>query len=576
MIKNIARVFLCCGFVVLCWTAYAGYDASKCPGTTTKILSIKYLGTGYGGQTECKSLLQTMYGTNWNSADDRSFEVSSECDKYVNKLPYESAWGGYNCYDGSGSGHGAGCYTYTSNQCACAELCKCIEENPCDAALVALIRNATCANKKYTCNHCKVDGTGCTEETDAAYVTNKQDLSDKWTWDCVGKVGGTGEVDCEYLKPVNGVCDNTTKYTCTEGTLNSLSDALDPNDNKMYHKWECIGINGGTDATDCKIQIPPTDGICDTTQNNGCTQGSFQDKVDTSSEYKWECLGVNGGNDDDCSMVIPPVDGVCDNTQNNGCTKGTLNDIADTSTQYKWNCLGAYGGAHDNCGMTIPVVNGQCDNTTKNACTVGTFSDVADTNTLYKWKCLGAHNGTSDNCDLAIPVINGQCDNTTKNACTKGSFEDLADTNTLYKWKCKGVHGGTDANNCQKTITPINGQCSTAFNHCVYGSLNDIADTSTHWKWECKGLHGGTDDNNCNKKIPAHGSAACQVYPPTWTEAYENFSIPAGHTVGNPNDDKGPYTKAKEFRVYAYPAQFAESDHLCLNESGDIYVGDCR
>ena len=50
----------------------------------------------------------------------------------------------------------------------------------------------------------------------------------------------------------------------------------------------------------------PVNGSCGATVNT-CTTGIFSDVADTSTNYLWNCLGSNGGTNASCSLPIPPA-----------------------------------------------------------------------------------------------------------------------------------------------------------------------------------------------------------------------------------------------------------------------------
>jgi len=106
------------------------------------------------------------------------------------------------------------------------------------------------------------------------------------------------------------------------------------------------------------------------------------------------------------SATVPtPVNGSC-STSLNTCSNGTFLDTTDSTTNYLWNCLGSDGGSTANCSLIIPVtpptdapVNGSCS-TSLNICAAGTFADVADTAESYLWSCSGLNGGSAAACSL--------------------------------------------------------------------------------------------------------------------------------------------------------------------------------
>jgi flagellin-like protein len=96
---------------------------------------------------------------------------------------------------------------------------------------------------------------------------------------------------------INGLC-GSTKNSCINGTLNN------PSSNSTHYLWQCLGLNGGTNAS-CSSLIPPSpiNGVCSLTKDT-CTAGTFLDKADNSTHYLWQCLGLNGGADVNCSLAL--------------------------------------------------------------------------------------------------------------------------------------------------------------------------------------------------------------------------------------------------------------------------------
>ena len=362
------------------------------------------------------------------------------------------------------------------------------------------------------CNNSQRNSCSAGTANDAAIA----DTSTHYTWHCEGSNGGTTATNCQKAKstPVNGVCNNAQRNSCSSGTSNDAVIA----DTATHYRWHCVGANGGSTATNCQ-KTKPVNGVCKNSQRNGCSSGTANDAAitDTTTHYRWHCVGANGGSTATNCQKAKPVNGVCNNSQQNGCSSGTANDlaIADTNTHYRWHCVGANGGSTaTNCQKAKPV-NGVCNNSQQNGCSSGTATDsaIADTNTHYRWHCVGANGGsTATNCQKAKPV-NGVCNNSQQNGCSSGTANDLAiaDTNTHYRWHCVGANGGSTATNCQKA-KPVNGVCNnTQRNSCSSGTANDaaIVDTTTHYRWHCVGANGGSTATNCQKAKPTPVNGAC-------------------------------------------------------------------
>ena len=365
------------------------------------------------------------------------------------------------------------------------------------------------------CDNNTQNGCQSGEANDAAIA----DTSTHYKWHCVGEHGGTTATNCQKAKSVNGVCDNNTQNGCQSGEANDSAIA----DTSTHYKWHCVGVHGGTTATNCQ-KAKSINGVCNNAITNRCQAGVFENVEDTTTHYKWHCVGQHGGTTANNCQKLKSVNGACNNAVQNGCQSGTLKDIQDITTHYKWHCVGQHGGTTATNCQKLKSINGACNNAIQNSCQSGTLRDIQDITTHYKWQCVGQHGGTTaTNCQKIKP-INGACNNAVRNGCTTGTANDLAivDTETLYKWSCVGQQGGTTASNCQK-LKPINGACNNAVqNGCQSGTLRDIQDITTHYKWQCVGQHGGTTATNCQKIKPING--AC------------NNAVRNGCTTGTAND----------------------------------------
>ena len=357
-----------------------------------------------------------------------------------------------------------------------------------------------------TCDNSKRNGCSVGIANDSAIA----DTNTYYRWHCVGQHGGTTATSCQIRKPINGACNNSQRNSCSAGTSNDAVIA----DTSTFYKWHCVGQHGGTTATSCQIR-KPINGVCNNSQRNSCSAGTSNDAViaDTSTFYKWHCVGQHGGTTAaDCQIEIP-INGVCGDARNS-CSAGNPSPIADSSTHHRWHCVGLHGGTTaTSCQEAIPPdpVNGTCDNSVQNGCSAGTAnaSAIADTNTYYKWHCEGLHGGTTaTGCQIRKP-INGVCDNSQENSCSTGTANDAAisDTDTHYRWYCEGLHGGTTARTCQRAI-PVPGVCDNSQqNSCSAGTANDaaIADTNTYYRWHCVGQHGGPTATGCQIRKPIDG-----------------------------------------------------------------------
>ncbi len=309
---------------------------------------------------------------------------------------------------------------------------------------------------------------------------------------------------------VDGVC-GVDVDTCKNGTYKSLLD------NSTHYLWNCIGLNGGSDAS-CSKPKSSTDGVCDNSGRNRCSSGSSNDgaHADTTCEHRWRCDGVRGGsNSGMCSIVKPSriVNGVCDNSGRNRCSSGDDNDeaVTDTTTHYRWRCGGSCGGSNSGtCSYPIPPssIDGVCGSSV-NSCIDGTLSDIGDNSTHYLWNCIGLNGGSDASCSKPKSSTDGVCDNSGRNRCSSGSSNDgaHADTTCEHRWRCDGVRGGSNSGMCSivKPSRIVNGVCdNSGRNRCSSGDDNDeaVTDTTTHYRWRCGGSCGGSNSGTCSYPIP--------------------------------------------------------------------------
>ena len=217
---------------------------------------------------------------------------------------------------------------------------------------------------------------------------------------------------------ISDTCSCNSGYTWTGSSceiLGCMNANYSPNGNYNLSATQddgsCACDAGYTfNGSSCVLTVTPVDGVCGASLDT-CTDGAFSDRPDTATTYEWSCLGQNGGNDAlNCSLPIPPgpVDGTCGGTVDT-CVDGTYSDRSDTATTYEWSCLGQNGGNDDlTCSAPIPPapVDGVCGGSV-DTCSDGSYSDRADTATTYEWSCLGENGGNDDlTCSALIPTGN--------------------------------------------------------------------------------------------------------------------------------------------------------------------------
>ena len=111
---------------------------------------------------------------------------------------------------------------------------------------------------------------------------------------------------CAIPGPVDGRC-GVAEDSCDDG------DYFDAADQPGGSNWECRGVNGGADAQ-CRREngrCGPAQGVSTSTfpvEADLCEHGAsnVQDGVAADFEYNWQCLGLNGGSNAFCSTPFNP------------------------------------------------------------------------------------------------------------------------------------------------------------------------------------------------------------------------------------------------------------------------------
>lgn len=155
----------------------------------------------------------------------------------------------------------------------------------------------------------------------------------------------------------------------------------------------CNEISRTNTGTKVCRKIP---GVCDNSTRNKCAQGTPNDDAapDTEFLWKWYCKGYNGGIAVTCQKN-KPVHGRCNNSVRNGCTRGVLND--SDPDPYYWHCNGLYGGNNsEKCskiGRWAPSGSwGECSGGTQSkyvnfACQDGICTSPQPDNQIYRRTC---------------------------------------------------------------------------------------------------------------------------------------------------------------------------------------------
>ena len=365
---------------------------------------------------------------------------------------------------------------------------------------------------------CGTTNNNCTEGT----LNDIADTSLHYQWQCTGQNGGSDSGTCQKAIPVNGVCDNTTRNSCTTGTPNNSAVS----DTSSYYRWRCDGRSGGSNSGTCQKAIPvsssSTPSTCvDTASNNyrcfsSCTGGW---KTTTSARNCGSSSSLTC-----CWKRKSAGDGRC-GSSTNSCTTGTFRDDTDDDDFYWWWCDGKNEGSNKVCYKRKPSTptptpsctptNAQCGSS-KDSCTPGTFRDGTDTSSAYFWWCDGTCEGSNKVCYKTKPSTptpsctrtNGRCGRS-KDYCRAGTFRDITDGTYSFFWSCDGTCRGSN-DFCSKaipstptpTVTRIDGKCSATKNRCIKGTFHDATDTSATYYWQCRGSGGG-DWKSCSKAIPS-------------------------------------------------------------------------
>ena len=385
---------------------------------------------------------------------------------------------------------------------------------------------------------CALPSPRCGSTHNTCAVGEMRDVSDTDThcrWMCTGYIG----VACrEPLTVVNGQC-GATHNNCQAGQVKDIDDTA------THYKWQCTGFHGGTSA-DCEEVKPveriiaqgpggqseednpnaqqplSVDGICDTSQQNGCTAGESNDEAiaDTNTHFKWQCLGEGSGETVTCEKERPRADGQCGSY--NTCHAGDFYDRNDNNRFYRWLCRGVNGGQTVPCrerkaGATkspaqSPVtgnpVHGECSSAL-NECLSGEFVGRTDTHRYQRWFCLGSnHNeARTRSCriakQVAVPTtqrqqaaqqVHGQC-GSKLNTCLSGTrFRDRRDSHRYHRWYCDGLNGGRtrDCRIAKQVAAQQHGQCGSSLNTCLSGTrFRDRRDSRRYHRWYCDGVGGG-------------------------------------------------------------------------------------
>ena len=320
-------------------------------------------------------------------------------------------------------------------------------------------------------------------------------------YDLVLLVGTYEDPCCRQIpkQAVNGQCDNNNQNACLAGTPVPQASS------GGFYRWHCNGSNGGTNATDCQRTQPTNqiNGVCNNNLINGCSPGNAVAKTPSGGFYRWDCQGINGGtNATGCQKALA-VNGICNTSNQFECISGNAENKIELVEAYTWHCAGLNGGVTaGNCRKDKPI-NGQCNIDTKNACLAGTSVPQTASGGFDRWHCNGSNGGTNaTNCQKA-QAVNGQCNNTQKNGCLTGRSDPQAESSGFYNWYCRGENDGRDAT-CQLIAGSKCNYPDTITNYinsCKSGTFADRIDDNDYYKWAC-------DDEVCTRLKPFHGQCS--------------------------------------------------------------------
>ena len=205
---------------------------------------------------------------------------------------------------------------------------------------------------------------------------------------------GTYEDPCCRRIPkqaVNGQCDNSNQNACLSGT--PVPQAASGG----FYRWHCNGINSGRNNTSCQKAQPTNqiNGRCNNNLINGCSPGNAVAKTPSGGFNRWNCEGINGGTDDTGCQKAIAVNGICSASNQFECISGIAANKFELADAYTWHCTGSNGGVTAGNCRKDKSINGQCNNDIKDSCLTGTSSPKTASGGFYRWHCNGSNEGTN-------------------------------------------------------------------------------------------------------------------------------------------------------------------------------------
>lgn len=376
--------------------------------------------------------------------------------------------------------------------------------------------------------------------------------TDKYTWACTI---WSAVQECSAKRKVNGLCLNTTLDKCVAWTYNDVADS------DTQYKWQCLWINGWSNADCSKDKWPQ----CKPT-HYGCT---IWDKINwnydsVARKYTWRCK--NGSEISDQCVELVAENWVC-GTYNMQCRPWTPIDVADSDTQYKWQCKWINNWTIADCTEDKQP---RCSDENYYSCALWTATDKHyDTATKkWRWKCVNGSKTVTCDMQLAcnIPtatygeaccwVIHGDPMNTTcrKSDGTQGDYQCLShrvceecdnygwrcsvgDARSNWNWLCvKHENNWKPFGECVECYAPYETydlesgrcgyvECGETENDCVYNEIKGDLSITSHFagtslwngKWTCSKW-------DPNKNWQSRKVCGPVVYPSCWTSAGREFA----------------------------------------------------
>ncbi|EKE25918.1 MAG: hypothetical protein ACD_5C00006G0006, partial [uncultured bacterium] len=185
--------------------------------------------------------------------------------------------------------------------------------------------------------------------------------SGPWSWTCNGTAcSASKKYDCA------NVCSSLYSYAQT-AFQSSDAACTSPITTPTYS----LNCSCGAKASDpfgyTHICLPPVNGSCGSDNGaaftapavptNLCSAGTQSPLIANTAGWTWNCLGINGGTNASCFATLNiPMNGVCgmddgknlDSAPTNLCSVGTPSAVTG-SGPWNWECAGIYGGSNTSC-----------------------------------------------------------------------------------------------------------------------------------------------------------------------------------------------------------------------------------